>query len=184
VVSIDRLREELARGHGRGWRLISGHILETAGSLPDLPPEVALARVEVEETAPWSRPILTRIELGHDLWIGDGTARARVHVGEGGYVHPDVELHLDAPVASADEESDGEVLRRTYVRIVKTGDPVYVWGRPHLGYEVAGYRDSAPVVVFTPEPGLHLYDAAAYHQAAAWRALPWYRKLSVLVRNR
>jgi hypothetical protein len=29
-----------------------------------------------------------------------------------------------------------------------------------------------------------IFDGAAWASRAAWRALPWYRKLSLIVRNR
>jgi len=61
---------------------------------------------------------------------------------------------------------------------------VYVWWRPALRYaEDIGYRDSGLTVEFSAHV-IHIYDAPAYRQAEAWRALRWYRKLALLVRNR
>jgi hypothetical protein len=101
-----------------------------------------------------------------------------------------VELHLETPFVELPQEEDaeGDLRRTTYLRVVRTGDEVYVWGRPALRYGgEAGYRDGGLTVEFSPLPRsgvIHIYDGPAWRQASAWRALPWYRKLSLLVRNR
>jgi hypothetical protein len=68
------------------------------------------------------------------------------------------------------------------------GAPVYVLGRVALEPQsgaFAGPRDAAPVPRFGGDLGpLHLYDEPAFRQLATWYALPWWRKLSVLLRNR
>jgi hypothetical protein len=195
-VTIQQISEELSRtrrsAKWSGWYLVGGRILE---GLPrgarELPGEISgelggavLARVDSEEVVPYSRPLLSRDDFGRDFWLGDGSGRALVRVGEGGHLHPDVELHLDSPFAQFEDEE--EDLRRTrYVRSLRTGDQVYVWGRPALRYvEEAGYRDCAPIVELSPRNVLHIFDDPAWQQRLAWRSLPWYRKLSVLVRNR
>ena len=49
----------------------------------------------------------------------------------------------------------------------------------------ATLRDAPLIPCFAGDLGpLHLYDDAAFRQWAAWHALPWYRKLSLMVRNR
>jgi hypothetical protein len=199
VIALSVLREQLSRNRRAGWQVVGGRVLEgsprgAAELPPELGPGAVLARLDSEETAPWSRPLLERVDLGRDFWLGDGTGEALVRVGEGGHVHPDVELHLDAPFVEISPPPDDEDLQRTtYLRVLRTGDEVYVWGRPALCYaEGAGYRDSALTVEFAPRGVIHVYDGPAWRQHAprrgldeeAWRALPWYRKLSVLVRNR
>jgi hypothetical protein len=195
ATAIGELQEALSRNRRGGWHLVHGRVLEGlprgAAELPaELGSGAVLARLDSEETAPWSRPLLERVDLGRDFWIGDGTGQALVRVGVGGHVHPDVELHLDAPFvelqpnAEAGSEEDGDLHLTTYLRLVRTGDDVYVWGRPALRFaEDTGYRDSALTVEFSPNV-IHIYDAPAFRQAEAWRALSWYRKLALLVRNR
>jgi hypothetical protein len=65
---------------------------------------------------------------------------------------------------------------------------VYVWGRASLAEDAdelaAGYRDAPSTVIFTPSAVTSIYDEPSFRRLSAWRALPWYRKLSVLVRNR
>ena len=194
MIRIEELRRELAQRSG--WHLVSGRVLaDVPHGAAELPAELGgavLARLDVEERAPFGRPILTRSDLGRDFWLDDGSGRALVRVGHGGHLHPDVELRLDAPfveIPNEDGEEDEEGFTRiTYVRTLRTGDPVYVWGRPALSYapsnEDAGYRDSALTVEFSPRGVIHLYDQPAWTALVAWRALPWYRKLSVLMRNR
>jgi hypothetical protein len=148
--------------------------------------DVVMARIDIEETAPYGRPVLLRFDLGRDFVLADESGRAIVRVGESGpHLHPDVELHLDGPFTESTVEKD-EILTSTYLRTVHAGDPVYVFGRARLepDPDAAGYRDAPLVPVFAPAGLLHIYDAPAFEQLAAWRALPWYRKLSVLVRNR
>jgi hypothetical protein len=189
-VTIQQISEELSRARRSakwsGWYLVGGRILE---GLPrgaqELPEEIGggavLARVDSEEAPPYSRPLLSRDDFGRDFWLGDGSGRALIRVGEGGHLHPDVELHLDSPFV----QLEGDLRRTCYVRSLRTGDQVYVWGRPSLRYvEEEGYRDSALTVEFSPRNLLHIYDDPAWQQRLAWRSLPWYRKLSVLVRNR
>jgi hypothetical protein len=74
---------------------------------------------------------------------------------------------------------------------VSAGDPIYVLGRARLesvaplAAVTAGLRDAPLVPCFGGDLGpLHLYDEAAFRRLATWYALPWYRKLSLLVRNR
>ena len=197
MIAIAELQEALSRNRRTGWQLVHGRVLEGlprgAAELPaELGAGAVLARLDSEETAPWSRPLLERVDLGRDFWISDGTGQALVRVGAGGHVHPDVELHLDAPFvelqpnaerSEAGIDEDGDLHLTTYLRAVRTGDDVYVWGRPALRFAEDGYRDNGLSVEFSPNV-MHIYDAPAYWQAEAWRALPWYRKLALLVRNR
>lgn len=187
---------------GAGPRLLSGRILPMVPNdavtpalpvaldgleLADLPSLVA-ARVDIEERPAYARPLYSRFELGRDFYFSDGSGVALVRLAEEGYVHPDAELHLDAPfvtrVLPPDEDADHE--RIAYVRVVRTGDPVYVVGRLTLAHDaIASPHREALIGVLSPTAGpLALYDEPAFRQLAAWRALPWYRKLSVLVRNR
>jgi hypothetical protein len=147
-------------------------------------PAVA-ARADLEE--PWllfAQPELERVERGRDFYVADESGRALVRLGTEGRLHPEVELHLDAPFR-AQPLADG---RTAYVRAIAVGHEVAVLGHTELALDAAStasYRDPPLVAVFSPELGpLHLYDEPAFRQLAAWHALPWYRRLSVLVRNR
>jgi hypothetical protein len=206
---IGALIESLKRAHGRPpHHVLGGHVLGElprgaqplrsellpAGLLPDPDDdpqrELVLARLDFEETTPYARPLLRRVDLGRDFWLGDATGRALVRVGAGGYAHPDLELHLDGAFTEHVGEDPGEndpdeLQRKTYVRTLRTGDPVYVVGRASLveDEDGASYREAAVAVEIEGE-NLHIYDQTAFAQLAAWQALPWYRKLSVLVRNR
>jgi hypothetical protein len=167
---------------------------------PGGPDEPVALRVDVEATAAYSRPRLERLERARDFVLADDSGHALVRLGHGGRLHADVELHFDAPfVARALEaavppslEAAVPLSRTAYARGIGVGDRVYVLGPVSLeadptGLGVAGYRQAPLVPVFAPAPGavaLHLYDEPAFEQLAAWHALPWYRKLSVLVRNR
>jgi hypothetical protein len=190
---------ELARSD-RHWHLVRGEILmllppgSRAQELPfDLPAAVdetrpaVLTRVDIEETVPWERPRLHRVERGRDFYVADTGGRAIVRVAdEGGRLHPDIELHLGVPFV--EHRLQDEPARVTaYVRTLSAGDPIYVLGRSRLVTlgEAAGLRDVPLMPCFSGDSGpLHLYDEPAFRQLAAWYALPWYRKLSLLVRNR
>jgi hypothetical protein len=198
--AVDLLRRRGARGR-LPLVLISGRVLdvvprgaqalapaELPAELHEAARELVLVRVDAEETAPYSRPLLERTDLGRDFFVGDESGRALVRVGTGGHAHPDLELHLEAPpIARVETDPDEEDLTSAiYMRSVRTGDPVYVLGRPTLERDEdhAGYRDAPPALCFSPTEPLHLYDDLAFQHWAAWSALPWYRKLSVLTRNR
>ena len=152
--------------------------------------EPVVARVDLEETAPWERPRLTRIERGRDFYVGDEHGRALVRLGDDeGRLHPDVELHLGAPFVEHELRGPPHPLR-ALVRTLGPGDVVYLVGRPRpvADREAPAFRDAPLIPCFDPAlPGagpLALYDEAAFRQVAAWAALPWYRKLSLMVRNR
>jgi hypothetical protein len=178
----------------------------------DLPaPSAVLARVDFEELEPYARPRLLTVERGRDFYIADAAARdvsvALVRVADDqGRLHPDVELHLGSPfvehalrpsltgLPALDTErqaSRQEPRLTAFVRLVAIGDPIYVLGRsrlevvaPHASV-IAGLRDAPLTPRFGGDLGpLHLYDEPAFRQLAAWYALPWYKKLSLLVRNR
>jgi hypothetical protein len=194
---------DLARSD-RHWHLVRGEILSLmppgsrALELPfDLPAEpeseidearpAVLTRIDVEETAAWERPRLHRVERGRDFYVADAQGRAIVRVAdEGGRLHPDIELYLGVPFV--EHRLQDEPARVTaYVRSLSAGDPIYVLGRSRLVTlgEAAGLRDAPLMPCFSGDSGpLHLYDEPAFRQLAAWYALPWYRKLSLLVRNR
>ncbi len=197
---------EVARRAGAQFCLARGEVLalQPPGSaavklphgLDDAAPPLqgraaVLARLDVEELFNFERPRLTTVEYGRDLFLSDGSGAALLRIGgEDGRLHPEVELHLGAPfVERALEPEPGAVTRTAFLRVVRAGDPIYVFGRaqaePDLaGVSSAGYRD-AMLAAFDAQRGtLHLYDEPAFHQLTAWHALPWYRKLSVLVRNR
>src|SRR4051812_18112397 len=186
---------DLARS-AHAWHLVRGEILPALppGTRPPLlpfsleAPDAVLARVDLEEHAPYARPRLLTVERGRDFYFADGSATpALVHLGDAeGRLHPDVELHLGTPfVETAIRRDPGLVT--AYVRSLAVGAPVYVLGRVTLEANVAfaGPRDAAPMARFSGDLGpLHLYDEPAFRQLAAWYALPWYRKLSLLIRNR
>lgn len=146
-----------------------------------------LARVDLEESAPWERPRLTTLERGRDFYAADeSAARALVRVGDEGRLHPDVELHLASPFV--EHELRGPPGRlRAFVRTVAAGDVIWIIGRSRLvaDREAVALRDVPLIRCFAGDIGpLALYDDAAFRQLAAWHALPWYRKLSLMVRNR
>ena len=102
---------DLLRG-SRRWHLVRGEILSLpppgsrALTLPyELPtPDAVLARADYEEAEPYARPRLLTFERGRDFYLADARERplALVRVGDdGGRLHPDVELHLGSPFASA-----------------------------------------------------------------------------------
>ena len=146
-----------------------------------------LARVDLEESLPWARPRLSRVERGRDFYVGDEHGRALVRVGDDdGRLHPDVELHLDGPFVAHELRGPPQPLR-ALVRTVAPGDTLYVVGRTRMvtDRDAAALRDAPLIPCFSGEAGpLLLYDDAAFRQLAAWAALPWYRKLSLMVRNR
>jgi hypothetical protein len=186
------------------WHLVRGEILPllpVGAATVELPYSLdsaaaVLARIDLEELAPLSRPRLTTIERGRDFYIadarggnGDGAGIALVSLtDDAGRVHPDVELHLAAPFAEYPLPSPLRDVRHTaYLRTLAVGDPVYVLGRAELTThaELAGLRSSPLTPTFTGRNGpIHIYDQRAFEQLAAWCALPWYKKLSVLIRSR
>jgi hypothetical protein len=186
----------------RHWHLVRGEVLpaQPAGApvlrLPyELPSEASrptvLARVDVEETQAWTRPRLTTVERGRDFYLGDETGVALVQLADdAGRLHPDVELHLASPFREHTLQR-GPVTMSAFVRTLCAGDPIYVLGRVRLvppppgEWLGPGLRDVPLLPAFAGALGpLHLYDEPAFQQLAAWYALPWYRKLSLLVRNR
>jgi hypothetical protein len=186
---------DLGRG-SRAWHLVRGEVLPALppGARPPLlpfelsAPEAVLARVDLEEHAPYARPRLLTLERGRDFYFGDGSAPpALVRVSDSeGRLHPDVELHLGAPFAESPIRRE-PALVTAYLRTLSVGAPIYVLGRVALEANLAfaGPRDAAPAPRFGGDLGpLHLYDEPAFRQLAAWYALPWYRKLSLLLRNR
>jgi hypothetical protein len=97
-----------------------------------------------------------------------------------------VELHLGSAFVEHALRPAPATLT-AFVRLVAAGDPIYVLGRARLELvgDMAGLRDAPLTPRFGGDLGpLHLYDEPAFQQLAAWYALPWYRKLSLLVRNR
>lgn len=146
-----------------------------------------VARVDLEESIPWERPRLTRIERARDFYVGDEHGRTLVRIGdEDGRLHPDVELHLAAPFVAHELRGAPNPLR-ALVRTLSPGDVVHLAGRTRLvtDRDAAALRDAPLIPCFSGEAGpLYLYDDAAFRQLAAWQALPWYRKLSLMVRNR
>jgi hypothetical protein len=187
----------------RRWHLVRGEILALSppGSRPvslpfELPSQQAvLARADIEELEPFVRPRLLTIERGRDFYIADASAPnvsvALVQVADDqGRLHPDVELHLGTPFSEHALQTDPHPVN-AFVRLVRTGDPVYVLGRVRLDQdqkmmgELAGLRDAPLRPRFGGDLGpMHIYDELAFRRIAAWYALPWYRKLSLLVRNR
>ena len=193
---------DLLRGTRR-WHLVRGEILTLAPpgtrplSLPyELPADNAvLVRADFEELEPYARPRLLTVERGRDFYIADATSdginSALVRVGDDqGRLHPDVELHLGSPFREHTLRPSPHTLT-AFVRTVAAGDPIYVLGRARLelvgplASVTSGLRDAPLAPCFGGDLGpLHLYDEAAFRRLAAWYALPWYRKLSLLVRNR
>lgn len=184
------------------WHLVRGEILDVApagAAAPSLPFGLAdgaarppvLARVDLEELAPWTRPRLETVERARDFFIADARGRALVRLADdGGRLHPDVELHLGTPF-SEHPLRDAPTTLTAYVRAVAAGEAVYVLGRARLephppgDWMAPGLRDTPLCPTFDGDFGpLHVFDVPAFERLAAWYALPWYRKLSLLVRNR
>jgi hypothetical protein len=190
----------------RRWHLVRGEILAMIPSgaptleLPLALPSASavLARIDVEELQPLARPLLATHERGRDFFIADarggsdagdgGAAVALVRIcDDAGRLHPEVELHLGAPFSEHPLPSAAPTRRTAFLRTLSAGQSVYVLGRARLEShpQVAGLRAAPLIPTFAAGNGpLHLYDQSAFEQLAAWCALPWYRKLSVLVRNR
>jgi hypothetical protein len=189
----ETIADLLRRDHT--WHLVRGDVLAMPppGARPlTLPldltaPNATLARVDVEETAPYARPRLLTLERGRDFYFADGSAvPALVRLADDdSRLHPDVELHLGTPFV--EHPLRARPALAAFVRLLSIGDPVYVLGRVMLEPHdpLAGFRDAPLVPCFGGDLGpLHLFDEPAFRQLAAWYALPWYRKLSLLVRNR
>src|SRR5258706_9621135 len=112
--------------------------------------EPALARVDVEELYAFGRPELETIEVARDLYISDGTAGALLRIaGADNRLHPEVDLRLAAPfVEHALEPPLGALRRTAFVRVLRAGDPLYVFGRASIEQDSAGlvrsgYREPA-----------------------------------------
>jgi hypothetical protein len=178
----------LARGEALALLPPGARALELPFDVPvptALPP--VLARMDLEETPPYARPRLLTVERGRDFYFSDGSSGAALVrlADEDGQLHPDVELHLCAPFVEHPLRDDPPLT--AFVRTLAPGDPVYVLGRVRLEphHALGGLRDAPLIPRFGGDLGpLHLYDEPAFRQLAAWYALPWYRKLSLLVRNR
>jgi hypothetical protein len=210
---IARATSEAKKAALRGWHLVRGEVLgfqpraarAIAGLLPyglgpalaDGAPEAVVARVDVEETYTimgGRRPELERFERGRDFYVGDGSGHALVRIeDESGRLQERVELHLDSAFRTHRlPRTAARPDRTAYLRSLRVGQTVYLMGRVRLEQDASGlgagagaYREAPVIAVFTGDASpLHLYDEPAFQQVAAWRALPWYRKLSVLVRNR
>jgi len=209
---IAEAHEAALRASGRATlQLVRGEIIVTPnrGAVAPLPsllpyglgaalgsPEAVGTRVDVEEEyRRFAMPDLERFERGRDFCIGDESGRAFLRISDendtSARLHGDVELHLDGPFREHRISPVGErPPRNAYLRALRVGDPVYVFGLmrlepDHSGFGQGGYREAPLIAVFSGAHGpLHLYDEPAFEQVAAWSALPWYRKLSVMVRNR
>lgn len=183
----------------RHWHLVRGEVLTLAppGARPfalpfELPaPNAVIARADLEELQPYARPLLQTIERGRDFYMADAKAGgvnvALVRIADDfGRLHPDVELHLGTPFVEHALRPSPMALT-AFVRVLAAGDPIYVLGRMRLEIvgDMMGLRDAPLTPRFGPDLGtLHLYDEPAFRRLASWYALPWYRKLSLLVRNR
>jgi hypothetical protein len=196
----------LAKAHLDGARtcIVAGEILAQAPprAVAVAPPfgltahlsgrEPVVSRTDLEETRPFVRPELERIERGRNFYVSDGTGRALVRVtvadpDRPGVLADDLELHLAQPFAAVPIATvDAGHLRTAYLRTLTVGDRVVVAGRLRLEADAlaaagGGYRDLPRIAAVEATA---LYDEPAWINFAAWRALPWYRKLSLLVRNR
>jgi hypothetical protein len=148
------------------------------------------ARLDLEETEFLSRPRLETVEWGRDFYLADASGRALVRFAdEHGHLHPDVDLHLDGPfLTQTTDAALGEPTRAAYLRRLRVGQVAYVCGRARRELDPTGagsYRDAPQLAFFSADFGpLFIYDEPAFRQLRAWTALPWYRKLSLLMRNR
>jgi hypothetical protein len=161
-------------------------------------PEAVATRVDIEDDyRAFSMPALERLERCRDFYVGDDTGRALLRIaavpdgGNHSRLHGEVELHLDGTFREHRiAATQSHPPRNAYLRALRVGDPVYLFGRMRVerdrsGFGQGGYREAPLIAVFSGDGGpLHLYDEPAFEHVAAWSALPWYRKLSVMVRNR
>lgn len=177
-------------------------------SLPGLPAPpsidaIAIAVLDAEELQLLDRPHSERWERGRPFVLRDASGRALVRLGPpdaqrgppprpgepdlrlpAGRVHDELSLRLDRPFIEWREGA-----RSFYLRTVALGDEVVVAGRvrfevaPDLALvgEAGGYREAPTVAVVEADA---VFDGPAWASRAAWQALPWYRKLSLIVRNR
>jgi len=197
---------ELVRGGARGGpHLVRGEVLAAlpaTGRAIVLPygldagsgAEPVLARVDVEELYAFGRPGLETLEHARDLFFTDGTAGAILRMaGDAGHLHPEVELHLGARfVERALDPPLGALSRTAFVRTLRVGDPIYVYGRARVEQDTTGllsgtpgYREAALMAAFDADAApLEIFDETAFARLAAWHRLPWYRKLSAIARGR
>jgi hypothetical protein len=174
--------------------LVRGEVAQVLGDLP--PPvtlpdgtapleRIAVLVVEVEHQPFLARPIRERWERARPFLLRDvdGPGRALVRLAppglEAGRVGAEVTVRLAGPYTQR-VEKELEVTART----VSVGDEVIVVGTTRFEVDRAGqgtYREAPvlPVIRATA-----LFDKPAWEEAAAWHALPWYRKLSLIMRNR
>lgn len=149
---------------------------------------LVVAAIAVEEMPPLARPIRALHEQVRDFALrGPAGTSALVRFPD---ERRDVlELRLGQPFLHA---TDGR--RDVYLRSVAVGDRVVVGGRlrfpgaglgPPGSWDPAGrghaYRAAPRRAVVDAEI---LFDGAAWDELQAWQALPWHRKLSLILRNR
>jgi len=153
--------------------------------------ETVLAWFELEEEfRPLARAEREQVQRGRDFVVADASGRALVRIsapGAGGRLDDGVELTLHAPPSHAELAPTATLPRRkVWWRALCAGDRVIVAGRPTLAPDEGGlggsYREAPQILTFSS--GIEICDEAAFDHLAAWARLPWYRKLSVFVRNK
>jgi hypothetical protein len=166
--------------------ILRGEVAQLAGEpieWPARPPplaaaeRIAVATLAVEELRRYARPVRLLYELGRSFWLRDASGRALVRFDDAD--RGEREIHIAAPPAAG---HDGP--REVFLRGVRLGDEVVVAGRVEQEIDAGGagsYREAPTITVIYAE---QIYDGAAWVSLCEWRALPWHRKLSLIVRNR
>ncbi|MSP60003.1 MAG: hypothetical protein EXR72_06615 [Myxococcales bacterium] len=187
-LAVAELREGLVVARGVVAEVLGQ--LELPVPLPAAAPpreQIAVAGIDIEFQPFLARPICERHERGRPFILRDPTGRALVRLappgpwGASGRLGDEVELRLGRPYLQG---VDGE--RDVLLRTLAIGDEVVVAGRVHFEVDVTGkgvssYREAPAIPVIE---ALALFDGPAWAQATGWHALPWYRKLSLIVCNR
>jgi hypothetical protein len=195
-LSLGALRDgrQLVTARGTIHQLLPGRF-----EIPRLPPgappidRIAVARVDVEQQPFLSRPLRQQIDRGRPFVLRDATGEAVVRIapdnppesaGDEGRLREDFDLRLLRPFVHGTDGPDGQI--DLYLRAVAIGDDVVVAGAVHVeiapsGHGQGGYRQAPSIPVIE---AVALFDPPAWSAAAEWHALPWYRKLSLIVRNR
>lgn len=170
--------------------LVRGSVAELLET-PIVPPEdvrlpagapelgrVAVALMDIEKLRPFERPLCVRHERVRSFWLRDATGRALVRFAAA--AQGELELRLRRPFLQGHDSG-----REVYLRTVEIGEELVVAGQMYREVGAAGamgtYRDAPTVAIIE---AAMVCDRDAWEALQAWQALPWHRKLSLLMCNR